>query len=478
MAGRLSCDQVFVRLVSLCFFCRGQPNTVMFESLTDKLQGLFQRLNRKGRLGEADVAEAMREIRLALLEADVNFRVVKEFISRLQTQLVGENVLRGLNPTQHVVKVVHQELMALLGDNGGPLATAPKTPSVYVIVGLQGGGKTTTCGKLAALLKRQGQKPLLVATDVARPAAIQQLQVVGAGVGVPVFQMGTKLTPADIARAAYAEARAGGYTHVVVDTAGRLHVDEGLMGEVVAVREVVPPQEILLVLDAMTGQDAVNVAEQFNARLNLTGFILTKVDGDTRGGAALSVRQVTGKPIRFLGTGEKSDALEAFHPDRLASRILGMGDMLSLIERAEASIEIADAERLEERLRTQRFDLSDFGELLDQYSRMGLTPDQMLDMVPGMSQLKKMGPLEVDPRRMKRMRAILLSMTPAERARPDIIRGSRRRRIAAGSGTTIGDVNMLLKQFDQMQGMMGQMMAVQRGGGRGKTKMGFPFSLR
>ncbi|HEY3379991.1 MAG TPA: signal recognition particle protein [Armatimonadota bacterium] len=451
----------------------------MFESLTEKLQTLFQQLGKKGRLSEADVAEAMRQIRLALLEADVNYRVVKEFVGRIKERAVGQEVLSGLNAAQHVVKIVRDELVDLLGDNGGALAVAPKAPSAYLVVGLQGGGKTTTCGKLAALLRKQGQRPLLVATDLARPAAIQQLQVVGEAVQTPVFQLGNKVTPVEVARAAMQHARDEGFTHVIVDTAGRLHVNDELMNEVVAVRDVVQPQEILLVLDAMTGQDAVNVAEQFHARLEVTGFILSKVDGDTRGGAALSIRQVTGIPIRFLGVGEKYDALDVFHSDRLVSRILGMGDVLSLIERAESTIDEAQAARLEQKMRSRSFDLEDFAEQLDQVTKMGPL-DQLLEMIPGMSQLKKMGPIEVDPKRMARMRAILSSMTREERHHPEMLRGSRRRRVAKGSGTSVQDVNMLLKQFEQMREMFGQFAGMEKNGKLGKlnaNKMKLPFSF-
>lgn len=455
----------------------------MFESLSEKLQSLFQQLGKKGKLTEADVTEATRQIRLALLEADVNYRVVKDFVARIKEQAVGQDVLSGLNAAQHVVKIVRDELIALLGDNGGPLVTAPKPPTAILVVGLQGGGKTTTSGKLAAMLRKQGQRPLLVATDLARPAAVRQLQVVGEGVHVPVFQMGTSLTPVDVARAAVQHARENGFTHLVVDTAGRLHVNDELMDEVVAVRDVVAPQEILLVLDAMTGQDAVNVAEQFHARLNVTGVILSKMDGDTRGGAALSVRQVTGLPIRFFGVGEKYDALEVFHPDRLASRILGMGDVLSLIERAESTMDADQAAKLEQKLRTRSFDLNDFAEQLDQLTKMGPL-DQLLEMIPGMAQVKQQmgGNIEIDPKRFGRMRAILSSMTPEERRHPEIVKGSRRRRIAAGSGTSIQDVNQLLKQFDQMRDMFGMMATMDKrgkpgklGGKFGKLNIPFPF---
>jgi len=445
----------------------------MFESLTEKLQGLFQTLGRKGRLTEADVTEAARQIRLALLEADVNYRVVKDFIARVKERAIGQDVLQGLNASQQVVKIVHDELIALLGDNGGPLATAVKPPTVILIVGLQGGGKTTTCGKLAALLRKQGMRPLLVATDVARPAAIRQLQVVGETVQTPVFQLGTKVAPVDIARAALNHARENGFTHVIIDTAGRLHVNDELMEEVAAVREAVQPQEILLVLDAMTGQDAVNVAEQFNAKLDVSGFILTKMDGDTRGGAALSVRQVTGKSIRLLGVGEKPDALEVYHPDRLASRILGMGDVLSLIERMESTIDAEQAAKLEQKLRAREFDLDDFAQQLDQVLKMGPL-EQILDMIPGMGQqLKAMGPIQIDPKRMGHMRAILSSMTRQERQHPELIRGSRRRRIATGSGTSVQEVNMVLKQFEQMREMFGKLSGMEKNGSLSKMKLPF-----
>lgn len=446
----------------------------MFESLTEKLQSLFQQLGKKGRLSESDVTEATRQIRLALLEADVNYRVVKDFVNRVKARAVGQEILGGLNAAQHVVKIVRDELVDLLGDNGGPLASAAKSPTTYLVVGLQGGGKTTTCGKLASLLRKQGQRPLLVATDLARPAAIKQLQVVGEAVQTPVFQLGTRVTPVEVAQAALVFAREQGHTHVIVDTAGRLHVDDELMNEVVAVRDAVQPREVLLVLDAMTGQDAVNVAEQFNARLDVTGFILSKVDGDTRGGAALSIRQVTGKPIRFLGVGEKYDVLDTFHADRLVSRILGMGDVLTLIERAEETIDQEQAVKLEQKLRSRSFDLEDFALQLDQVTKLGPL-EQLIDMIPGMSQLKKMGPIEIDPKRMARMRAMLSSMTAEERRHPEIIKGSRRRRIALGSGNSVQDVNLLMKQFDQMRTMMSQFSGMGKAGKAGKFQL--PFGM-
>lgn len=446
----------------------------MFDSLTDKLQNLFKQLGKKGRLNEQDVTEAARQIRLALLEADVNYRVVKEFVSRIKEKAVGQDILGGLNPAQQVVKIVRDELVELLGDNGGPLQTAAKSPTVYLMVGLQGGGKTTSCGKLAALLRKQGQRPLLVATDLARPAAITQLQVVGEAVQTPVFQLGTGSTPLAVAKAALEKARSEGFTHLIIDTAGRLHVNDELMEELSELRGALAPTEILLVLDAMTGQDAVNVAEQFNERLDVTGFILTKVDGDTRGGAALSIRHVTGKAIRFLGMGEKYDALETFHADRLVSRILGMGDVLTLIERAEATFDDEQAAKMEKKLRNRSFDLEDFAQQLDQLTRMGPL-DQLLEMIPGMNQMKKMGPVEIDPKRMGRLRAMISSMTRDERKHPEIIRGSRRRRIAAGSGVDVQDVNLLLKQFEQMRQMFGQFANMEKSGKAGKLKLPFQF---
>ncbi len=438
----------------------------MFESLSGKLQNLFSALSRKGRLTEADVNEAAREIRVALLEADVNYKVAKDFIAKIKEQAIGSETLSGLNAAQNVIKIVRDQLIEFLGENGGPLKTAQKSPSVYLIAGLQGGGKTTTSGKLANMLRKQGKNPLLAATDVTRPAAITQLQVVGEAVHVPVFQMGNKVSPVDVARAALIYAREHGHTHLIVDTAGRLHVDGDLMDEVVAVRDAVNPDEILLVLDAMTGQDAVNVAGQFNERLDVTGFILTKMDGDARGGAALSIRQVTGKPIKFFGMGEKYDALEVFHADRLASRILGMGDVLSLIEKVEASVDADEAAKLEKKMRNRTFDLEDFLSQLEQMTKLGPL-DQFMDMIPGMSQLKQQsGPITIDPKRIAHMRAIIQSMTPKERREPELVRGSRRRRISKGSGRPLEEINMLLKQFNQMREMMGKMGAFNQKGGK------------
>jgi signal recognition particle subunit SRP54 len=447
----------------------------MFESLSGKLQNLFSALSRKGKLTEADVNDAAREIRVALLEADVNYKVAKDFIAKIKELAVGSETLSGLNAAQNVIKIVRDQLIEFLGENGGPLKTAPKSPSVYLIAGLQGGGKTTTSGKLASMLRKQGMNPLLAATDVTRPAAVTQLQVVGEAVHVPVFQMGTRVSPVDVARGALIYAREHGHTHLIVDTAGRMHVDGDLMDEIVAVRDAVNPDEILLVLDAMTGQDAVNVAGQFNERLDVTGFILTKMDGDARGGAALSIRQVTGKPIKFFGMGEKYDALEVFHADRLASRILGMGDVLSLIEKVEASVDADEAAKLEKKMRNRTFDLEDFLGQLEQMSKLGPL-DQFMDMIPGMAQIKQQaGPITIDPKKIAHMRAIIQSMTPRERREPELVRGSRRRRISRGSGRPLEEINMLLKQFDQMREMFGKMGGAfnQKGGKPNFGNLGF-----
>jgi signal recognition particle subunit SRP54 len=422
----------------------------VFESLTDKLQKVFDRLTRKGRLSEQDVTEACREIRLALLEADVNFKVVKDFVERVRQRAVGQEVLQSLTPGQQVIKIVKEELTELLGGAAAALKRSPQPPTAYMLVGLQGGGKTTTSGKLARMEKKGGRKPLLVATDVRRPAAIQQLRVVGEQVGVPVFDLGAREDPVNIARAALAQARKEVLDPVILDTQGRLHVDDELMGELQRMQAEVQPAETLLVLDAMTGQDAVRVAQEFDAALDLSGFILTKLDGDARGGAAVSIRAVTGKPIKLAGVGEKLDALEPFYPDRMVSRILGMGDVLTLIERAEDAFDEKQAAALERKLRTRTFDLNDFMEQLAQISKMGPL-DQLLDMIPGFKQARLPADLTIDPGRMKQVKAIIQSMTPDERADPDIIKGSRRRRIASGSGTSTQAVNQLLSQFRQMK---------------------------
>lgn len=436
----------------------------MFTSLSDKLQGVLRRLRSKGRLTEGDVDQALREVRLALLEADVHFRVAKEFVARIREQAVGEEVLGSLTPAQQVIKIVHGELVRLLGSERASLRLTGH-PSVLLMVGLQGSGKTTTTGKLAGLLRREGHRPLLVAADVYRPAAIDQLRIVGERLGIPVFGREGE-TPVAIAAAGVEEARQRGFDVVVIDTAGRLHVDEEMMAEARAIRERVKPDEVLLVLDAMTGQDAVNVAEQFHRALQLSGIILTKLDGDARGGAALSVRQVTGVPIKFVGVGEKLDQLEPFFPDRMASRILGMGDILTLIEKAQKEVDQDEARRLAQRMLRQQFTLEDFLAQIQQVRKMGPF-EQLLGMIPGMNRVvMPEGAAAESERQMKRVEAMIRSMTPEERRRPEIIDASRRRRIARGSGTTIQEVNRLLKEFEQVRQLM------RRFGGAGRPGKG------
>ena len=443
----------------------------MFQSLTEKLANAFKKFRSKGKLTEADVKEGMREVKLALLEADVNFKVVKEFIKSVTERAVGSQVLESLLPAQQIVKIVNEELISLMGGETPKINISPKPPTVIMMVGLQGAGKTTHAGKIANMYKHKGKNPLLVACDVYRPAAVDQLKIVGESVGVPVFSMGTKISPVDIAKAGLEHAKKNGNDMVLIDTAGRLHIDEELMQELVNIKANVNPAEILLVVDAMTGQDAVNVAKSFNDLLDITGVVLTKIDGDTRGGAALSVKYITGKPIKFIGTGEKLDAIELFHPDRMASRILGMGDILSLIEKAEAAFDEKNAKELEKKMREQTFTLEDFLVQMRSLKKMG-NLDQILGMMPGV----KPGALkdaQIDEKQMSRIEAIILSMTRAERMRPDIINGSRRKRIADGSGTTVEDVNKLLKQFDQMKKMMKQFSGMGKKRGFGGFKLPF-----
>ena len=442
----------------------------MFQSLTDKLSNAFKKFKNKGKLTEADVKEGMREVKLALLEADVNFKVVKDFVKSVTERAVGAEVLESLLPAQQIVKIVNEELIKLMGSEASKLEISSKPPTVIMMVGLQGAGKTTHTGKIANMFKHKGKNPLLVACDVYRPAAIDQLKIVGDTVNIPVFSMGTKISPVEIAKAGIEHAKKNGHDMVFIDTAGRLHIDEELMGELVKIKESVSPTEILLVVDAMTGQDAVNVAETFNKLLDITGVVLTKMDGDTRGGAALSVKYITGKPIKFIGTGEKLDAIELFHPDRMASRILGMGDVLSLIEKAEAAYDEKNAKELEKKFREQTFTLEDFLEQLNQLKKMG-NLDQLLGMMPGVNagSLKN---AELDEKQMAKTEAIILSMTPDERMRPELINGSRRKRIAKGSGTSVEDVNKLLKQFDQMKKMMKQFSGM---GKRRLLGMKLPF---
>lgn len=434
----------------------------MFEALTDKLQAAFRAFRSGGRLSEADLKAGLREVRLALLEADVNLQVVKDFIARITERAVGEEVAKSLTPGQQVVQIVHQELIGLLGDGGGQIKFAAQPPTVVVMLGLQGGGKTTTCGKLALWAKGRGRSPLLVATDVRRPAAIEQLEVVGRMAGVPVFSLGDKVTSVEVAQGALAQANAAGRDMVIVDTQGRLHTDEQLMGELREVVDAVKPHESLIVLDAMTGQDAVRVASDFCAQVPVTGVILTKLDGDARGGAALSVRAVTGKPVKFAGVGEKLEALEPFHPERIASRILGMGDVLTLIEKAQAGVDQEQALAMAKRLSRAELDLQDFLDQMRQARKIGPIK-QLLGMIPGAGQMKD---LEVDEDEIKYAEAIILSMTADERHNPDIIGGSRRRRIARGSGVEEAEVSRLLKEFTGMRKKMKQMT------GRGRRKLG------
>lgn len=443
-----------------------------FEGLADKLQNAFNQLRGKGKLNEKDVKEAMREVKLALLEADVNFKVVKDFINTVTERAIGESVMQSLTPGQQVIKIVNEELTNLMGKTQSKLEYSSQPPTVIMMAGLQGAGKTTTCGKLGSLLKKQGKRPLLVACDIYRPAAIQQLKVVGEKVGVPVFEMGNQVNPVEIAKAGVAHAIHFNNDVVILDTAGRLHIDENLMQELIKIKETVSPKEILLVLDSMTGQDAVNVAEHFNSQLEINGVILTKLDGDTRGGAALSVRAVTGKPIKFACIGEKLTDIEEFYPDRMASRILGMGDVLSLIEKAQENFDEEKAKKLEKKMKTASFDLEDFLDQLEQLQNMGPIGD-IMKMLPGMNN-KALKGIEVNDKDLVRTKAIIQSMTPKERQDPDIINGSRKKRIAAGCGVHVSEVNRLLKQFDQTKKMMKQF-----GGMEKKMKKGggfkFPF---
>ncbi len=445
-----------------------------FEGIASKLQNVFKKLTGKGRLSERDVKDAMREIKLALLEADVNFLVVKDFVKRVEARAVGTDVLESLTPGQMVIKIVNEELTNLMGSTNAKLEFGSKKPAVILMAGLQGAGKTTMCGKLAVLLRKQyGKSPLLCACDIYRPAAIEQLKVVGGKAEVPVYEHGTQ-DPVKTAQEAVEEARRTFKDIVIVDTAGRLHIDGDMMDELKRIRDALEPAEILLVVDAMTGQDAVNVAKAFNETVPLTGVVLTKLDGDTRGGAALSVRAVTGKPIKFAGTGEKLTDLEAFHPDRMASRILGMGDMLTLIEKAEQAFDQKKAAELEKKMRTDSFTLDDFLDQMEQMKDMGSMED-ILKMIPGMG--GKLNGLEIDEKAMGRTKAIIQAMTPKERANPDILNASRRRRIARGSGTTIQDVNKLMNQFEASRKMMKQMTGGMFKKGKKKKRGGFPFGF-
>ena len=434
----------------------------MFETLSSRLQTVFDRLSGRGKLSEQDVDAALREVRLALLEADVNYTVVKSLLARVKERATGAEVARSLTPAQQVIKIVHQELIETLGQMSKLDLSGP-APNVVMLVGLQGSGKTTTAGKLALSLRKAGQRPLLVAADTYRPAAVTQLEVLGKQLDIPVHSEGVTVPPPEICVHALEHARKSAYTVVILDTAGRLHVDGQMMSELKVIKSKLKPTEVLLVADAMTGQDAVRVASEFKEQVGITGLILTKVDGDARGGAAISMREVTGVPIKFLTVGEKMDALEVFHPDRLASRILGMGDMLSLIEKAEASLDKDQAMALGKKLRTATFDLEDFRKQLREVRKMGPI-GQLLEMIPGLAQASRDIPADLTEKQVKQVEAIISSMTPDERRRPDVINGSRKRRIARGSGTSVQDVNQLLSQFRQMQRMMKGLASGKKGG--------------
>lgn len=444
---------------------------MVFESLADKLQQTFKKLRGRGKLSESDVADALKEVRMALLEADVNFKVVKDLVTKIKERAIGQEVLESLTPAQHVIKIVNEELTNLMGGTQSRIAIASRPPTVIMLVGLQGAGKTTTAGKLAHLLKRQGKRPLMVAADIYRPAAIKQLEVLGQQLEIPVFTMGQE-NPVNIAQKAVDQALMMARDIVIIDTAGRLHINEELMNELKSIKQTVKPHEILLVVDAMTGQDAVNVAESFNNDLGIDGIILTKLDGDARGGAALSIKAVTGQPIKFAGMGEKLDALEPFHPDRMASRILGMGDVLSLIEKAESTLNLEKAEEMQKKLRKAEFTLDDFLEQIEQVRKLGPL-DQILGMIPGMGKLKQLQGMDIDDKEVKHIIAIIRSMTAKERRDPSILNGSRRKRIALGSGTRVQDVNRLLKQFGEAKKMMKRIQEMQKSGKKPNFKLPF-----
>ena len=446
----------------------------MFSSLSEKLSNAFKFFRNKGKVSASDVKEGMREIKMALLEADVNFKVVRDFVKMVSERAVGAEVLESLVPAQQIVKIVNEELIKLMGTSQAKLTIASKPPTVVMMVGLQGAGKTTHAGKLAGMYKKQGKNPLLVACDVYRPAAIKQLQIVGEKLDIPVFTLGDKEKPVKIAKEGLKYAEQKGYDMVFIDTAGRLHIDEALMGELQDIKKATNPTEILLTVDAMIGQDAVTVAEHFNGQLDVTGVVLTKMDGDTRGGAALSVRHVTGKPIKFVGVGEKMDAIEPFYPDRMASRILGMGDVLSLIEKAEQAFDQKQAAELEKKIRESTFTLDDYLQQFQQIKKMG-NIESLIGMIPGMNK-GALKDAKIDERQIARTEAIIKSMTRKEREKPDIIGASRKQRIAKGSGTTVEDVNKLLRQFDQTRKMMKQMTngKFMKRMGKG-ANLGFPF---
>jgi signal recognition particle subunit SRP54 len=446
-----------------------------FEGLADRLQNTIQKIRGKGKVSEADVKEMMREVRLALLEADVNFKVVKDFVKKVSERAVGQEVLKSLTPGQQIIKIVNEELTELMGGEQSKIAVSNRPPTVIMMVGLQGAGKTTTSGKLANLLrKKYNRKPLLVAADIYRPAAIKQLETLGKQLDMPVFSLGDQVSPVEIARQAIAKAKEEHHDYVLIDTAGRLHVDEALMGELKDIKELTKPDEIFLVVDAMTGQDAVNVAQSFNEQLGLTGVVLTKLDGDTRGGAALSIRAVTKTPIKFVGLGEKLDALEPFHPERMASRILGMGDVLTLIEKAQANVDEEKAKELEQKMRTATFTLEDFLDQLGQVRNLGPL-DELLKMMPGANKIKGLNNLQIDEKQIAHVEAIIRSMTTLEKNNPEILNAKRKNRIAKGSGRSVTEVNRLLKQFEDMKKMMKQMTGMQQ---KGKKKGGFKLPFK
>lgn len=447
---------------------------MVFEGLAERLQNTFKKLRGHGKLTESDVNDAMREVRMALLEADVNFKVVKDFVKRIKERAIGQEVMESLTPGQFVVKIVNEELTELMGGTQSRIMISPMPPTVIMLVGLQGAGKTTTAGKLARMLKKQGKNPLMVAGDIYRPAAIKQLEVLGEQLSIPVFAKGQDVSPVRIAEEAVEYARSHMNDVVIIDTAGRLHINEQLMDELKSIKRTVQPHEVLLVVDAMTGQDAVNVAEAFNNDLGIDGTILTKLDGDARGGAALSIKAVTGCPIKFAGMGEKLDALEPFHPDRMASRILGMGDVLSLIEKAQSAFDVKEAEELERKMRKDDFTLDDFLTQMQQVRKIG-SFEQILGMIPGMGGIKKqLGEIDFDGKEIKQIEAIIRSMTPKERRDISIINGSRRKRIAVGSGTRVQDVNKLLKQFGEARKMMKKMRSL-KNSKRGLGGFKLPF---
>lgn len=442
-----------------------------FESLSDKFQNIFSGLKRKGKLSEADVKEAMREVKMALLEADVNFKVVKQFVESVRVRAVGVEVMNSLTPGQQVIKIVNEEMIKLMSDDHQELVFSKEPPTVYMMVGLQGAGKTTSSAKIAGLLKKKGKRPLLVACDIYRPAAIKQLQVVGAQLDIPVFEMGTN-KPLETAKAAIEHGIKHKNDVIIIDTAGRLHIDEGMMDELIEIKNVINPFQILLVVDAMTGQDAVTVAESFNQQLELDGVILTKLDGDTRGGAALSVKAVTGKPIKFACVGEKLTDVEVFHADRMASRILGMGDVLTLIEKASESMDAEKAKEMERKLRKAEFTFEDFLDQMQQIKKMGSLTD-LMSMIPGMNQ--QMKNVSIDDKELSKIEAIIYSMTLEERSNPDLINPSRKKRIAAGSGTDINTVNRFIKQFEQSKKMMKQMSGMMKSKKGKKGMFNLPF---